>query len=715
MIINTQQSNVRTIGDIKEFKTSIDPKNLEFITTLLSSNLYSNPEQSFIREIVSNAWDSHVEANNTNTPVIIKISSSSYNNYSITVRDYGVGLSPERFKTIFCNIGSSTKRDSNDYIGCFGIGRFASLACSSSVYITSYYNGIEYQYIMVKSGNCITTNLVHERLTEEKNGVEITIENIRDIDKYVKALDYIIFFPNVYIDGYCSNNINNAKIKKFINFAVSDKIIKHKLLLGNVLYPCDNYNLSDESRQFIATINYTGIVIKFDIGELDITPNREAIIYTSSTIKKIEEKIRKAKEEIEGMVSKHIKQDYDDIREYHEFTTSLLYYSPLTDSLGKDYGYPIYMKDLNITYKNVKFTDEEEDFLRIILGSEPLYYKGAFDNNKLCRARLPYSKNLNQFNSKNVLILNRDARLIPSAKSYISSNYNNYTIVTEFSEDEFNSYIENTCPMTKNSSVINKDLILKGIYNSFIKNAVRLDLTTDKEFLEYKKSESLRNKKDDLKTPKEVILRVSSNGYYPRERRFKSIFEAVTYLKSLKAGVILTDMDVSLNLFQSLAKWKKGYWIRTRKDVLNRIKKLNLKCLIDVDWLTKDDLKMRKLSAIIKHFQDPSDFYHMGDMVKTIPDNLKNEFNEIGKLFSESNYNIRTIAKNAEPDSYTEKMCIALKKYLNAYRHTILTTGYDAPIELIAAFIIKSKFYRVNFNTYYKYKNSELIKVLCKK
>ena len=96
MIINAEKNDIKVIGDIKEFKTSIDPKNIEFITTLLSSNLYSNPEKSFIREIVSNAWDSHVEAGTTDTPVII------------------------RFKEVYCNIGSSTKRESNELIGGFG-------------------------------------------------------------------------------------------------------------------------------------------------------------------------------------------------------------------------------------------------------------------------------------------------------------------------------------------------------------------------------------------------------------------------------------------------------------------------------------------------------------------------------------------------------------------------------------------------------------------
>lgn len=115
MRIDTSQRNVEIIGDIQEFKTSIDPRNIDFITTLLSSNLYSDPEQSFIREIVSNAWDSHVEANTTDIPIIIRFDES--NSGSITIRDFGTGISPERFREIYCNIGSSTKRESNDYTG----------------------------------------------------------------------------------------------------------------------------------------------------------------------------------------------------------------------------------------------------------------------------------------------------------------------------------------------------------------------------------------------------------------------------------------------------------------------------------------------------------------------------------------------------------------------------------------------------------------------
>lgn len=107
------------IGDIKENRVGIDRDNIDFITTLLTSNLYSKPLESFLRETVANAYDSHIEANNDEYILLI-ITKTGWDKYTISVRDYGVGVSPERFDQIYKNIGSSTKRDSNDYIGAFG-------------------------------------------------------------------------------------------------------------------------------------------------------------------------------------------------------------------------------------------------------------------------------------------------------------------------------------------------------------------------------------------------------------------------------------------------------------------------------------------------------------------------------------------------------------------------------------------------------------------
>ena len=121
MILENKESNVVAIGDIQENEVGIDARNLSHIITILSSNLYSNPEESFLRETISNAWDSHVEASSTE-PIVLSIlkNTTNPNLCTISIRDFGTGISPDRFKEIYLNIGSSTKRDSNSYIGAFG-------------------------------------------------------------------------------------------------------------------------------------------------------------------------------------------------------------------------------------------------------------------------------------------------------------------------------------------------------------------------------------------------------------------------------------------------------------------------------------------------------------------------------------------------------------------------------------------------------------------
>mgnify|MGYP002621917832 CR=1 FL=1 len=122
MIIQKQESNdAEYIGDIQENKVGIDRANIDFITTLLTQNLYSNPLESFLRETISNAWDSHIEAGNTEEYIILLLEYLSDSNlYKISIRDFGTGISPERFEQIYKYIGSSTKRETNEYIGGFG-------------------------------------------------------------------------------------------------------------------------------------------------------------------------------------------------------------------------------------------------------------------------------------------------------------------------------------------------------------------------------------------------------------------------------------------------------------------------------------------------------------------------------------------------------------------------------------------------------------------
>lgn len=361
MIVNTtKQSDMSTIGDMRQIEATVDVKNLAFMATLLSSNLYSKPEESFLREIVSNAWDAHVEAGNTNKPVIIKIKGND-----VTIRDYGTGLSQEDFEDLYCKIGSSTKRDSNAYIGKFGLGHLSPLAVSNIVNISDYYNGKVYNYIMVKDCGNIVTTFVGEYDTTEDNGLSISV-NVPHIIHIKEAIKYLTFFSNVFVscensEVYWCKSFNEANIKRYKTFSVSsvfNKISGIKILFGNVLYPLEE-NISNEwtdDKDLLKALSRNNICIHVPIGEIDVTPNRESIIYSEATIKAIRDRFNACVEEINELSAKALPDNTDDIAEYFRIIRYSQYYYPISNKIGTsyEYGYAGIECKPSLKYKGVK-------------------------------------------------------------------------------------------------------------------------------------------------------------------------------------------------------------------------------------------------------------------------------------------------------------------------------------------------------------------------
>lgn len=369
MKLNTELSHeAEYLGDVQENRVGIDKSNIDFITTLLTSNLYSKPLESFLRETVANAYDSHVEAG-TEEPILLLIEDTSgYKTYRISIRDYGIGVSPERFDKIYRNIGSSTKRESNDYIGMFGIGRFSCLSCADVANITSYYQGTKYSYLMYKNGGGINIDKISEIKGDFKDGLEVSIEkSIYSFLEFNNALNHLCLFDKLHVvyrgDNYYLKNevssFNERKIANYNTFSWCSLLSSHEnyYKVGRVIYEWD----SSLAENFYTE---SGLIIDLPIGSVDITPNREALQYTDYTKRTILSKFPEVQTELSNLINTFVKKSLT-LREFHKnFVDDSSYALPIGDkdrlSISED--------DITIDWDTVTIDDEPipENYCKIL-------------------------------------------------------------------------------------------------------------------------------------------------------------------------------------------------------------------------------------------------------------------------------------------------------------------------------------------------------------
>lgn len=137
--------------------------------------LYSRPAQAVLREYLSNAVDAHVAKGGELPPIEIKLPLGERE--SIIIRDYGNGISEEGFDKVLRHYGASTKRDSNNQIGGFGLGAKAGFALGDEFFITSYQNGLRLKARVFKTKGTGKgfLEIVEREATSEPDGVLVEV------------------------------------------------------------------------------------------------------------------------------------------------------------------------------------------------------------------------------------------------------------------------------------------------------------------------------------------------------------------------------------------------------------------------------------------------------------------------------------------------------------------------------------------------------------
>ena len=284
--------------------------------SILSDQLYSNKVRAVVRELSTNAYDSHVDAGNGDKQFEVHLPSNMEPTFS--VRDYGTGLSHSDCMHLYTTYFRSNRTDSNEAVGCMGLGSKSPFAYSDSFTVESFFNGEHRTYTAYKNEEDEPVfALLNTQTTSEPNGLKVSLpvkcegydNDAQDFQDEAEDL-YKWFKVPPKITGQSIEIVPEEYIIEGDGWAVR-KIDRHTdyhaiAVMGQVAYPIERDSFDDdkEARQILDT----NITIKFDIGELGITPSRESLSYNKHTKETIIRKCAEIKESAQKVAEKSISE-----------------------------------------------------------------------------------------------------------------------------------------------------------------------------------------------------------------------------------------------------------------------------------------------------------------------------------------------------------------------------------------------------------------------
>lgn len=181
-----------------------------FMDSMISN--YNYPELAVLREWVSNAHDAHVAAG-IKAPV--KVTLPSQLNPTLTVQDFGLGMTSHFVENFYLSFGSSSKDESNDEIGGFGQGGKSALAIAAQYTMTTISEGLKNIYIFERSplGGVDFKLVVEEVPTDEPSGTVVQVA----VDNWAQYSDVNL---NRVLAGWSNEDISLNTGKKF--FSIPD-------------------------------------------------------------------------------------------------------------------------------------------------------------------------------------------------------------------------------------------------------------------------------------------------------------------------------------------------------------------------------------------------------------------------------------------------------------------------------------------------------------
>lgn len=278
---------------------------------ILSKGLYGDVIRAVVREICTNAADAQIEAGRPDVPFEVRLPSSINPNFS--VRDYGLGISPEDIEGIYTVFFESTKTKSNDFNGTLGLGSKAPYAYVDAYTVISRHQGMRRTYTAFWDEHDEPTFLLlNEAPTNEASGLEVIVPVNSNSDRsvFVDRASYLLstFDVRPKIIGVGGFTFRDPEVQ-----LQGDgwKLLKGDgtatALMGWVQYPISAdsiLGIRDDPREpDIRGLASANVQIEFPNGSLVFLPSREALNYDRATSPALMDRMATVLREMDEQVS----------------------------------------------------------------------------------------------------------------------------------------------------------------------------------------------------------------------------------------------------------------------------------------------------------------------------------------------------------------------------------------------------------------------------
>ena len=334
------------LGDVGLNQMGLNVNSLTFKT--LIDGIYNNKLGAVIREISSNARDAHIKSENTNPFEIILDTNNSNLVTKMTIKDYGNGLTKEEMIKYLCTLNSSSKRDSNDFIGFLGIGSKSPFSLVNNYNFTSYKDNNKIVLNFFRADNETPHyDIVTEPSDVTVNSVECNIifynQTIPLHDVLSEIYKQLILFdiqPRIIVNNIEENKTEIHEPENFFSKVIETehyfKLVRDEspyyedlhrkytscnllISLGNVIY---QYKVSNYYN--VRNTSADTYIFKFDPQELSFNEGREFIVDVPANFDKIRNKLNSIFQELPIVHLCKLNETYfEDFRDYLRKKTSV--------------------------------------------------------------------------------------------------------------------------------------------------------------------------------------------------------------------------------------------------------------------------------------------------------------------------------------------------------------------------------------------------------